>query len=233
MIRDVRDAFRRIVRMPALAAVVIISIGAGIGVNTVVFSWIHMRIFQPLPGVSRSGSLYGVEPRTDAGIYTGVSWLEYQDLRERLRAFREILAFRMAALYVGETGQVQRAYGLLVSGNYFPALGLQPALGRFFRSEEVVRAGREPVAVISYGSWQPRFGGAPSVLGGHLRVNGTNVTIVGVTPKAFQGTVLGLNFDVWLPATLAPVIVTGSRELEDRSVRGYSVLGRLDRRATR
>src|SRR5947209_17352353 len=126
MIRDVRDAFRTIVRMPALAAVVIISIGAGIGVNTVVFSWIQMRIFQPLPGVSGSGSLHGVEPRTDAGIYTGVSWLEYQDLRERLRAFRELLAFRMVALYVGETGQVQRAYGLLVSGNYFSALVCSP-----------------------------------------------------------------------------------------------------------
>src|SRR5881296_2423664 len=215
MIRDVRDAFRRIVRMPALAAVVIISIGAGIGVNTVVFSWIQMRIFQPLPGVSGSGSLHGVEPRTDAGIYTGVSWLEYQDLRERLRAFREILAFRMVALYVGETGQVQRAYGLLVSGNYFSALGLQPAVGRFFQPEEVLRAGSEPVAVISYGFWQTRFSGAPNVLGRSLRVNGRDLTIVGVTPKAFQGTVLGLNFDVWLPATLAPAIVNGSRELED------------------
>jgi predicted permease len=233
MIRDVRDAFRRIVRMPALAAVVIISIGAGIGVNTVVFSWIHMRIFQPLPGVSRSGSLHGVEPRTDAGIYTGVSWLEYQDLRERLRAFRELLAFRMVALYVGETGQVQRAYGLLVSGNYFSALGLQPAVGRFVQPEEVLRAGSEPVAVISYGFWQTRFSGAPSVLGRSLRVNGRDLTIVGVTPKAFQGTVLGLNFDVWLPATLAPAIVDGSRELEDRGVRGYSVLGWLQRPATR
>ncbi|PYR59550.1 MAG: hypothetical protein DMF91_14545 [Acidobacteria bacterium] len=233
MIRDVRDAFRTIVRKPALAAVVIISIGAGIGVNTVVFSWIQMRIFQPLPGVSGSGSLHGVEPRTDAGIYTGVSWLEYQDLRERLRAFRELLAFRMVALYVGETGQVQRAYGLLVSGNYFSALGLQPAIGRFFQPEEVLRAGGEPVAVISYGFWQTRFSGAPSVVGRNLRVNGRDLTIVGVTPKPFQGTVLGLNFDVWLPATLAPAIVNGSRELEDRGARGYSVLGRLQRPATR
>src|SRR6266571_3631232 len=138
MIRDLRDALRTIVRMPALAAVVIISLGAGIGVNTVVLSWIQMRIFQPLPGVARSGSFYGLEPRTDAGVYTGVSWLEYRDLRERLRAFREILAFRMVALYVGETGRVERTYGMLVSGNYFSALGLKPALGRFFQPAEVL-----------------------------------------------------------------------------------------------
>jgi predicted permease len=229
----IRDGFRTIVRMPALAAVVIVSLGAGIGVNTVVFSWIQMRIFQPLPGVSRSGSFYGVEPRTDAGIYTGVSWLEYRDLRERLRAFREILAFRIVPLYVGEAGQVQRTYGMLVSGNYFSALGLRPALGRFFQPEEVLRAGSEPVAVISYGFWQTRFSGAQSVLGRSVRINGSDLTIVGVTPKAFQGTVLGLNFDVWLPATLAPAIISGSRELEDRSVRGYSVLGRLQPPATR
>jgi len=124
IIRDVRDAFRMIVRTPVLAAVVIVSIGAGIGVNTVVFSWMQTRLFHPLPGVSRSGSFYGVEPRTSAGIYPGASWLDYRDLRERLRAFREILAFRMVPLYVGETGRVERAYGLLVSDNYFHALGL-------------------------------------------------------------------------------------------------------------
>jgi predicted permease len=233
MIRDLRDALRTIVRMPALAAVVIISLGAGIGVNTVVFSWIQMRIFQPLPGVSRSGSLYAVEPRTDAGLYTGVSWLEYHDLRARLHAFREILAFRIVPLYVGETSQVQRTYGMLVSDNYFSALGLQPAIGRFFHPEEVRRPGGEPVAVISYGLWQSRFSSVSSILGTRLRINGSELTIVGVTPKPFQGTVLGLNFDVWLPATLAPAISSGSRELEDRTVRGYSVLGRLQRQATR
>jgi predicted permease len=233
IIRDVRDAFRMIVRTPVLAAVVIVSIGAGIGVNTVVFSWMQTRLFHPLPGVSRSGSFYGVEPRTSAGIYPGASWLDYRDLRERLRAFREILAFRMVPLYVGETGRVERAYGLLVSDNYFHALGLQPVAGRFFQPEEVSRIGSEPVAVISYGLWQTRFGGVASAIGQRVRINGRDLTIVGVTPKVFQGTVLGLNFDVWLPATIAPAIINGSRELEDRGVRGYSVMGRLQPPATR
>jgi len=119
--RDVRHAFRMIARMPGLAAVVIVSIGVGIGVNTVVFSWIQAVLFKPLPGVSGAASFHAVEPRTDAGLYPGVSWREYGDLRERLRSVRDIIAFRMLPLYIGQGGQVERAYGLLVSDNYFSA----------------------------------------------------------------------------------------------------------------
>jgi ABC-type antimicrobial peptide transport system permease subunit len=212
---------------------VIVSLGVGIGVNTVVFSWIQARLLRPLPGVPGGASFHGIEPRSDAGIYPGASWLEYRDLRERLRSLREILAFRMVPLYVGETGRVERMYGLLVSDNYFSALGLRPVLGRFLRSDEVARPGGDPVVVISHGLWQARFGGAPGVLGQSLRVNGRDLTVIGVTPPEFQGTVLGLNFEVWLPATLAPVLVNGSRELDDRSVRGYSVMARLQPSATR
>ncbi len=225
--QDVRHACRSIARMPVMAAVVVTSLGIGIGVNTVVFSWIQARILQPLPGVSAAASFHWIEPRRDTGVYPGVSWPEYRDLCARLRSFRELIAFRMAPLYVGDAGQVERAYGLLVSGNYFTDLGIRPVLGRFLRPEEVVRAGADPVAVISYGLWQRRFGGTADVIGRTLRVNAAQVTIVGVTPRVFQGTVLGLNFDVWLPATMAPEMYRGSRELEDRAVRGYTVMGRL------
>jgi putative ABC transport system permease protein len=227
MIRDVHHACRMILRMPALAAVVVVSLGVGIGMNTVVFSWIQARVLQPLPGVPAGGSFQLVETRTETGMYPGTSWLEYRDLRERLRSFREVLAFRMVPLYLGEPGRVERLYGLLVSDNYFSALGLRPALGRFLRAEEAAEIGGAPVAVISYGLWQSRFGGSASALGQNLRVNGANLTVIGVTPRAFQGTVLGLNFEVWIPATLAPIVLNGSRELDDRRVRGYSAMGRL------
>jgi predicted permease len=231
--RDVRHAGRMILRMPALASVVIVSLAAGIGVNTVVFSWIQARVLRPLPGVAASGSILLVEPRTETGAYPGTSWLEYGDLRERLTSFSDVLAFRMAPLYLGETGQVERVYGLLVSANYFSALGLQPALGRFLQPDEVARPGSAPVAVISYGLWQRRYSGAPAALGQSVRINGEPLTIVGVAPRPFQGTVMGLNFEVWVPATLAPVIVKGSRELEERTVRGYSMMGRLQPGTTR
>lgn len=231
--RDLRYAWRMILKMPALAVVVIVSLGVGIGVNTTVFSWIQLFVLQPLPGVADAASFHLVEPRTEIGAHPGVSWLEYRDLQERLHSFRELLAFRMVSLNVGEESRFERTFGQLVSENYFSALGLRPALGRFVRPEEVARPGGEPVVVISHEYWQTRFQGATSALGQTVRVNDRPLTIVGVAPQGFQGTVLGLSFDLWLPATLAPVVLGGSRELEDRSLRGYSVMGMLQPHATR
>src|SRR5437764_590311 len=135
--RDVHYAARMIARMPALAAVVIGSLAIGIGANGVVFSWVQAVVFNPIEGAPRASALHLVEPKTETGIYPGVSWPEYRDLRERLRALTGLLAFRMIPLYVGERGRVERASGLLVSENYFPSLGLVPALGRFPRADEV------------------------------------------------------------------------------------------------
>ena len=231
--RDVSHAWRMIARMPVLATVVVLSLGVGIGVNVVIFSWIQAVVFQPIPGVAGAASFNLVEPRTETGMNPGTSWLEYRDLRERLHTFRDLLAFRMTSLYVGEPGQVERAYGLLVSGNYFSALGLQPTLGRFFRPDEVAQPGGEPVVVISHAYWQSHFAGAPAAVGQVVRVNSRALTIVGVAPPGFQGTVLRLKFDLWLPATMAQVLLNGSRELDQRSARGYTATGLLRPGTTR
>lgn len=227
MFRDLRHAWWAIVRAPLLSAVVIVSLGVGIGVNTVVFSWIQALVFRPLPGVADASSFHLIEARAEGGPRPGSSWLEYRDLQERLRAFPELFAFRMVPFNVGEMSRTERAYGLLVSGNYFSGLGLRPALGRFLGADEVSRPGAEPVAVISHGFWQTRYSGSTTVVGETLRVNDHDLTIVGVTPEGFQGTVLGLEFDLWVPATFAPVVLNGSRELDDRSARGYYVMGKL------
>jgi len=227
MLGDVRYAWRAIVRMPVVAAVVVVSLGVGIGVNTAVFSWVQSVVLRPLPGVARSGGLYLIEPVADTGSYPGVSWREYGDLHERLRAFPDPIAFRMVPFTVGERGQVQRVYGLLVSGNYFSALGLRAALGRLIRADEAVRPGGEPVVVVGYDYWQTRLGGDPAIVGRTMHVNDRVLTVIGVAPPRFQGTVLGLNFDMWAPATMAPELLAGSGELDDRSLRGYAMLGRL------
>jgi predicted permease len=224
---DLHHAWRSIRRMPVLAAVVVVSLGVGIGVNTAVFSWVQAVVLRPLPGVPDARRFHLVEPRADSGSYPGVSWPEYGDLRERLRSFPALLAFRMAPFTLGDPGRSERIFGLLVSGNYFSVLGMRPALGRFLRPDEVARPGGEPVAVISHDFWQTRLGGAATVLGQTIRVNDRSLTIVGVTPERFQGTVLGLNFDLWVPATMAPALQGGSRELDDRTMRGYNVMGRL------
>lgn len=227
MIQDVRYACRSIARMPMLAAVIVASLALGIGVNTVVFSWIQARIIQPIPGARASGRVLLVEPNPDGGSYPGASWLEFKDMREGLRSFDGLFASRIIPAYVGETGAVERLFAQLVSENYFSVLGVEPAVGRFFRPDEVSTPGGAEAAVISHRMWRTRFQADPAVTSRTLRVNGRDIDIIGVTPDEFQGTMSGLQFDVWFPATFAPVVVNGSRELEDRAVRGYNVMGRL------
>lgn len=225
MLSDARHAVTSMVRMPAVSAVVILSLGLAIGVNTVVFSWIQARILNPIPGVDDGARVRLIEPRSEAGGYPGSSWPEFVDQQQSLESFESLFAARMAPLYVGEAGSVERLFGLLVSDNYFSALGLQPAIGRFFRDGE--GGGGAPVAVISHRLWQSQFAGSPEVLSRTVRINAQRLTVVGVTPPEFQGTVVGLQFDAWLPATLARTVASGSREIDDRAVRGYSVMGRL------
>ena len=225
--RDLRYAARALMRVPGLAAVVVGSLAVGIAANTVVFSWIQAVVFSPIPGVRNASEFHLVEPRTEAGMYPGASWLEYRDLRESLRSLEGTLAFRMVPLYVGERGRVERGNGLLVSDNYFSSLGLTPAAGRFLREDEVATPGGAAVVVISHDYWQTRFSGSPAAIGSNIRVNGVDVSIVGVAPAGFRGTVMRLMFDLWLPATLAPSILAGSRDLQNRAVRGYTVTGRL------
>ncbi len=223
-VRDIRYAARTIVRMPVLAIVVVLSLGVGIGINTTVFSWIQAFVLQPIPGVTDPSDFYLIEPRSDAGSYPGVSWPEYRDLAEGVSAFNDLAAFRMVPINFGEDGRTERVYGLLVSTNYFATLGLEPLLGRFAWAGD---GSSNMEAVVSHGFWQRRLGGNGDAIGSTVRVNGQELTVVAVTPPGFQGTVLGLEFDVWVAAGLAPVLYDGSRELEERNQRGYSVMGRL------
>jgi predicted permease len=232
IIGDVRHAWRMIRRTPVLAAVVIGSLGIGIGVNTVVFSWVQAIVLRPLPGVTNATSFHLVEARSEAGGHPGTSWREYLDLRTQLPSLPDLIAYRMVPFTIGTADHAERTYGLLVSGNYFSALRLRPALGRFLRPDETIRAGTEPLVVISHEFWETRYTSASDAIGQTLRVNERPLTIIGVAPRGFQGTVLGLNFDMWVPATMAPVLFAGSRELDDRSVRGYSVMARLEAPAT-
>ena len=148
--RDVRHAWRMIARMPVLATVVVLSLGVGIGVNTVIFSWIQAVVFKPIPGVAGAASFNLVEPRTETGMYPGTSWLEYRDLRERLRTFR-----RSARL--SHDAALRRRSGAGRAG-VWPARLRQLFLGArsaararaFLPSRRSRAAGRRPVVVISH-----------------------------------------------------------------------------------
>jgi hypothetical protein len=101
MMRDLRHAWRTIWRAPMLAAVVIVSLGVGIGVNTAVFSWIQALVLQPIPGIVDAAGVQLIEARTETGSYPGVSWPEYRDLHDRLRALPDLFAYRMVPFNVG------------------------------------------------------------------------------------------------------------------------------------
>ena len=223
----IRHALRTLARMPGLATVVVLSLSVGIGVNTAVFSWIQAIVLKPIPGVDNSGAFYHVEPKADTGTSPGMSWAEYVDLQPRLPSIEGLVAYRMAPLNIGESGRTERTYAQLVSGNFFGALKLRPAAGRFIRPDEVDQSGAEPVVVLSHDFWQTHFAGSSTAIGQTIRVNENQLTIIGVAPEHFQGTILALQFDLWVPATLAPSLFSGSAELTDRNQRGYSAMGRL------
>jgi predicted permease len=233
LLGDLRNAARSISRMPGLAAVIIVSLAIGIGVNTTIFSWIQLILFQPLPAVTGAANFLLVEPRTEAGGYPGASWLEYRDVQTQVPSLRDVVASQMVPFNVGEKGRTERTHGQLVSGNYFSALALKPVLGRFFRPEEAERPGAEPVLVISYDYWQTRFRGAPDAVGQTLRVNERDLIVIGVAPRDFQGTLVPLKFELWAPATMAPALLGGTRDLEDRTLRSFSLIGMLRPGATR
>jgi predicted permease len=227
MIADLRHAWRGLRAMPLVSLVIVASLGLGIGANTTVFSWLQMVLWKPLPGVADSGRLQTIETRTAQGGYPGTSWPRFIDLQRRTRSFAWLLASRATPLTVGDAPAVERATALFVSGNYFEALALRPAAGRLLSPVDAEAPGRLPVAVISHDYWQTRYGGARTAIGSTIHANGQTLEIVGVAPPRFQGTTLGLAFDVWIPATMASTLIAGSRELVDRSQGGYTVLGRL------
>lgn len=232
MLDDLRYAWRSIRRMRLLAVVVVASLAVGIGANTAVFSWVEAVMLRPMPGVNASASFFFVEPRTDTGAYPGVSWPEYEELRASVRSMPDLMAFRMVPLNVGDAPRAERTFALLVSGNYFHALQLGPAAGRLMTASDAARPGGEAIVVVSHEFWQTRLGSDPRAVGRTLRVNGLPLTIVGVAPRRFQGSVLGLTFSLYVPATMAGPLLAGSREMTDRSLRGYSVMGTLSPGAT-
>jgi predicted permease len=222
---NLRSAFRALNKSPWLTAVIVLSLAIGIGVNTVVFSWLKASVFNPLPGVSAAVVL--LETRDDTGNFVSTSWLEYQDLRKMLPSFEAIAAHRPRALYLGDSEREARVFSEYVSENFFDLLEIRPQLGRFFAPDEATKPGSAPVAVISDDFWRHHFKGMPNVVGQPLKLNGHALTVIGVAPRGFRGAMNNLAFDLWVPLTMASEFQPATNELTRRTNRSYVMLAKL------
>jgi predicted permease len=221
-----RAAFRALFKSPGITLVVVLSLAVGIGVNTVVFSWLKSSVFNPLPGVDAPIQL--LETRDDTGNFVSTSWLEYKDLRAMLPSFASVAAHRPRSLYLGDSERESRVFAEYVSENFFATLELRPQLGRFFAAEEATKPGAAPVVVIAHDFWQHYFKGAPNVVGRTLKLNGRTFTVIGVTPRGFRGAMNNLAFDLWVPLTMATELQPATNELDRRNTRAYVMIARLN-----
>ena len=218
--KDVRFGLRVLRRSPWFTGIVVFTLGLGIAVNTTVFSWINSVLLHPFPGVGNPQQLALIETVTPTGEYlVNTSILDYLDYRENLKLVSGVALGRFTPLSIGDRGGTARAWAELVSANYFDLLQVKPVLGRGFLPDEVLHEGGAPVAVISYGMWHARFGGKPDVLGKTIRLNRHEMTIIGVAPRGFHGSLAGVVFDVWAPATMATAMGTGDGTLHYRGTR--------------
>ena len=208
-----KNAFRQLVLRPGLSVLVIVMLAIGIGPTTAMYSVMHQVILEtlPVPEPDELVSIRSLGPKPGPArgdIAVGgnptllFSYPMYRDLEARQRVFSAVAghyAF-LASITRGDDTSLQQA--VLVSGNYFSALNLRPALGRLIGPEDSPRVGESLVAVLSHSYWQNRFGGDPDVIGETLTVNDQPLTIIGVAPEGFSGTMRGWGPLVFVPLTL-------------------------------
>src|SRR5215470_16690453 len=221
--RDVVYAGRVLSRNPGFTLVAVLSLALGIGANSLVFSVVNALLLRPLP-VENPEQLASLESSTGG---PGLSFPDYRDLRDRNQAFAGLVGCRVAPMELDSSEGAYRIWGYLATGNYFDVLGLHPALGRFFHAQDDLRPGASPYAVLSYASWQERFGGDRDIIGKTFRINRQAFTILGVAGRDFHGTELFYWPEVWVPMMMEAQIEVGNPWLEDRATRNTWVLGRL------
>ena len=214
---DVRFGLRQLRKSPAFTLTAALTLTLGIGANATIFSWLNAVILNPLPGVD-SRDLVSVRWRTPEGHGTSFSWPEYLDMKQRARTVESLTVGTMSPFSLGEGTQPERSWGLMVSSNYFATLGVKPVRGRAFLPEEDYHPGGHPVTVISHHLWQSRFGGDRAVVGRKIRLNNRDFTIVGIAPEGFQGSILGLTFELYVPASMAEAITGETGFLSSRNM---------------
>ena len=239
--RNLKLAFRTLFKTPFVTAVAILSLALGIGANTAIYSLFDEMLLRPLPvrdpgqlvNLGAPGPKPGSQSCNQAGDCDAV--FSYQMFRDHEHAPADRSPFSGVAAHVGFGANLAygkqtpiNGEGMLVSGSYFPVLGLQPALGRLLGPADDQNIGGHFVAVLSHSYWENQLGADPAVLGQPIIVNGQSMTIIGVAPRGFEGTTLGTRPRVFVPLTMRALMNPGWRGFENRQSYWAYLFARLE-----
>jgi predicted permease len=218
--QDIRYGFKLLVKNPGFTAAAIFSLTIGIGLNSTIFCLVDRMILQPLP-VERPDELVLIRIHLErGGSSLSLPYPEYLDLRDQCRTLAGIIGSSRHGAILSNGDVSELLLKEVVTGNYFTVLGIKPRLGRFFLDND--KDANTPIAVISYGLWQRRFGGDPAIVGKAIELTRQQITVIGVAPRGFGGTNRpATTTDVWYPAETWNSSLTGPRSEE------FDLLGRV------
>jgi putative ABC transport system permease protein len=238
LIADIRFALRQFRKAPVFTITILAVLGLGVGATTAIFGLFDQVLLRSLP-VTRPQELVRLQGHSD--YFNGslqmvggsqdeyASYPAYRYLRDNTgRIFSGLLASSPEhSVGIQWQGETRVATAELVSGNYFQVLGVDAAAGRTIQpADDAVKMG-SPVAMLSYGYWQSRFGGDPRVIGAAIRVNGHLFTIVGVTPQRFHSVSTGEGSEIYFPMMTKPAITPDRDNLNDYTAAWLNMVARL------
>ena len=228
--QDFRFGLRALHKSPAFTAVAVLTLALGIGANTAIFSLMDQVLLQLLP-VKHPEQLVLVAER---GIRLGDSWGDndisypmYRDFREGNQVFSGMFCRYPTSVSLGYGDRTDRVAAELVSGTYFPVLGVTAVIGRTLTPDDDRVPGGHPVAMLSYSFWQDRFSSDPSIVGGQIVINGYTFTVIGVSQAGFDGVELGYRSKVFIPMMMQAQMTPRSDRLDARSMSWVTAFGRL------
>jgi len=251
VLQDLRYGVRMLLKSKAFTAVAVLSLAFGIGANTAIFSLIDAVLLRTLP-VKNSNELVlfdwlsgpkliarsidgnlGKDVATGLSTSTSFSYATFNQLRDHAETLSDVFAFaEIEQLNVNVDGQAEIAGGQFVSASYYAGLGVPAVAGRTLTGDDD-QATANPAAVISHRYWQRRFGLDSAVVGKTITVNSVPLTIVGVTPQGFEGTLqVGSSPDFSMAMSIEPLINPGGSSLRDHGSWWVQIMGRLKPGAT-
>src|ERR1700678_1440925 len=228
LMQDIRYGVRMLIRNPGFMIVAIITLALGIGANTAIFSMVDGILLRPLPVQNPAQITVLTFQQQKGNIQTQFSVADFRDIRSQsTEAFSDVFTYQFGLDGLSVDGKADRIMTNYVSGNFFPALGIKPELGRFILPSEGDTVGADPVMVLSYSYWKTRFGGDRSIVGRKVSVDGHPITIVGVAPRGFVGISPLLSVQGFLPLGMLEIESAPDDFMTNRQLRNLPVLARL------